>query len=182
MQPILAAGVFGKACQADDTCGTNGRCDPVDAVCICKPLFTACADGCVDLAGDAAHCGGCQVACRPALVCDHGNCAASVTELPPVRVAVGEACTAGENLTAGSSCVAGVTTCNAGKTACNQGCADFKTDWTSCGSCGAVCPGDCVNGVCSWRTQGARGAVAQRPGSVTPGSTPSATARPRSTS
>jgi hypothetical protein len=124
-------------------------CDTADSVCVCQKAWSVCDGACVDLDGDAAHCGACAVTCTGGGVCDHGVCAASVTPSPAPRTAVGAACTGASTCAPGSSCVGGVCACDAGKVACNGACRDYQTDSHSCGACGFIClHASCSDGVC----------------------------------
>src|SRR5688500_4930905 len=55
----------------------------------CPPGLAPCADGCVALVSDPAHCGGCGTACAAAELCTLGSCAA---ECDPSLTPCGRSC------------------------------------------------------------------------------------------
>jgi hypothetical protein len=100
--PLIACGACVDPRNDPQHCGSCGHaCAGADnawPVCIasscalsCKAGFLDCngqaADGCeVDAQHDAAHCGGCGVACSPGQTCAAGVCTGGATCSPPVVI------------------------------------------------------------------------------------------------
>ena len=82
----LHCGGCGRACAAGTACVDGGCTDPCDGgcdestevcdagVCTCRPGLSRCGEGCLDLASDPEHCGGCGQACGGDQRCLEGAC------------------------------------------------------------------------------------------------------------
>jgi hypothetical protein len=125
---------------------------------------------CIATTSDKMNCGGCGMACDPALAdsCGGGQC----------KCGFGPACNAGSaccddgckdlqndaqncgmcglSCGAGATCTNGMCTCGgvqcgAGESCCNGTCVNTMTDPANCGMCGMACTGDmnaCNGGTC----------------------------------
>ena len=116
----------------------------------CPEPFTVCVDECVDTAHDARHCGGCDDACDPGMVCGDGACALSC---PTGQTICSELCVDTDVDTANcgscdSPCDPGeicngsgecALSCQAGLEECGGVCTDTDSSQNHCGACDAPC-------------------------------------------
>ncbi|RKH06699.1 hypothetical protein D7V97_22260 [Corallococcus sp. CA053C] len=115
-------------------CGDNSNPDPVDppdaSVPACdNAAFTRCGDSCVNTASDAAHCGGCGLACATGQACEGGACI-SVCQIGDQQVSAGA-------VNAANACEQCMPLMSA-------------TTWTQLADGTSCSPGQvCVSGVCS---------------------------------
>jgi hypothetical protein len=170
-------------CVVDDHCTLGQRCmgnrcvPGCSATRACPATQACCAGGCVDLAADATHCGGCGTACAAtgavaecrSGACAVGSCAEGLGDCDGAFAngcetntrtalahcgACGTACPTPAN--AAPTCAAGACgfTCAAGFANCDgsaaNGCeADTRVSASHCGVCGVSCPsGTCRAGAC----------------------------------
>lgn len=127
----------------------------------CTSDQTCCADaGCVDLQTNAAHCGGCGVACGAGEACEDGQCVCegvSATGGPACDAAAGLQCCGAPAACVSSNdpqCFCGDTKCSGDQLCCAddgaQRCVNSDRDVMHCGVCGRAC-GDgevCSDGQC----------------------------------
>ncbi|MFT4039301.1 MAG: hypothetical protein QM692_14030 [Thermomicrobiales bacterium] len=90
----------------------------------CKGKLTRCGNSCVDLAMQPAHCGACNNACSPGLMCLNHQCINPADLCDPINGAQ-----------------------------CAGGCTDLRFDLDNCGACGTSCRSPhlavtCDSGVC----------------------------------
>jgi len=146
----VEAACVGVACTGGQRC-TAG-------VCVCPQGQVLCNGACVDVQGDAQHCGRCGNACPSGQACAAGACVMNAcpsgqvpcaggcvdTRIDPNHCgACGAACGAGRN------CVGGQCQCPGGLTLCGTACVNLATDGTNCGACGRTCgAGSCSGGFC----------------------------------
>jgi hypothetical protein len=151
-----------EACQPIDACGpgdNQGTCAFADGGA------GICCDGtCVDLGGDARHCGNCGEVCPAGSFCSGQVCRTDAgSSSPPLADCEDAGCAAGTLCATGYSCR--LTSCPADSngdncitsagpsdgTCCTGACADTITDTRNCGGCGIACsPGEiCVNSACA---------------------------------
>lgn len=130
-----------------------------DAALVCSGTLVSCENECVDLGGNAAHCGGCENECAPGETCLSGNC-----QCPAGTELCAEACRdtavdplhcggCGQPCEAEEQCVGGICGCRAGLERCNGECVDTRLDSGFCGDCNNDCTGTgtpyCLAGTCS---------------------------------
>ncbi|MEZ4449411.1 MAG: hypothetical protein R3B09_08025 [Nannocystaceae bacterium] len=113
---------------------------------------------CVDLDNDAAHCGGCDLACPGGVACVGGEC-----QCPGGQVVCGDACVdtgsskdhcggCDQPCGGGEVCKGGACSASCGDLElCDGGCVDTQIDPGHCGDCMSACaPGTmCVGGQCA---------------------------------
>lgn len=145
------------------------RREPVTPTCPTGQV--ACSGSCVDVTGDARHCGSCGVTCPSDQACIGGRCTPTcpaprrqclagcvdVFSDPSNCGACGARCSATRATTA---CTAGrctLTSCASGYGDCDQnavnGCeASLAVDASNCGACGRSCLAGqrCSAGACAW--------------------------------
>jgi hypothetical protein len=120
-----ASGPACVACPPDQLLGAGCRClcrstgrEPGPDGCPCPTGLTACGAACVDTASDAAHCGGCGLACvagpnTGGVACRGGACV-------------------------GAGCLPGFADCDGDPA---TGCETALGTTDDCGACGDACPG-----------------------------------------
>jgi hypothetical protein len=127
---------------------------------LCTSGLSVCGSECVDLEGDASHCGACGVTCGAQETCQAGACGCqpgtercggacvALASDPANCGACGFACAAGQVCQAGT-CREG---CSAGAERCGDSCVVLAEDARNCGACGAVCPDvqSCHQGRCMY--------------------------------
>lgn len=143
--------VTGTTCPCSPACGAGQVCEA--GTCVCVAGTTACNGTCVDLASDAANCGGCGIACTGGKTCTNGACACPVGQESCEGTCVpAGTCTTACNpaCTGGKDCVGGTCQCPAGQTDCSGTCADLAVSAANCGACGVPCaaPRSCAGGAC----------------------------------
>jgi hypothetical protein len=130
---------------------------------ICPVGEVACHDRCVDLASDAANCGGCGVTCDARATCEQSSCrcgpgltlcgGACVDLLSDAAHcgACATACTPGQVCSTSAGVTACAGACAAGLTDCGGACVDEQADRYHCGACGVACAAgeSCVAGACA---------------------------------
>lgn len=143
----------------DDGQGDGSKSAGPDGGMVC--LGTVCVDACVDLRTNAAHCGGCGLACAAGQRCRDSAC----EEDPcPGQLECGGVCVdpasdgancgdCGTACAEGESCIdghCGLSSCPAGTSRCGAACVDLSSDQASCGACGASCAAteECRDGAC----------------------------------
>ncbi|MBI4951600.1 MAG: hypothetical protein HY908_06175 [Myxococcales bacterium] len=141
---------------SDDDFGAGGE---GGSAASCAALgLEDCGGACVDTDIDAAHCGSCDHACPPGLVCQAGQC----QSCPSGETSCGGVCvdlasdpdncnTCGHVCAPGQTCSLYVCTCGSGLTSCPDGCFDTLSDEAHCGNCDIACaPGQiCSGGFCN---------------------------------
>ncbi len=156
-------GAFGGSSAAGGGAATGGAAGGS----ACGAGLLQCGAECVDVAIDAAHCGGCSQACAPSQVCVGGGCTAPPDVCPPGGCPAGSYCDLAQN-----KCLAGCLNdegckesqrcesnscvgCPTGLGNCDRIAADgcetpIATDTQNCGACGKVCPSgrSCSGGAC----------------------------------
>jgi hypothetical protein len=129
---------------------------------ICPVGEVACHDRCVDLASDAANCGGCGVTCDARATCEASACrcgpglaacgAACVDPLsdPAHCGTCATACAPGQVCSTSAGATACAAGCATGLTACAGACVDEQADRYHCGACDVACAAGeaCVAGAC----------------------------------
>ncbi|MBX5483635.1 MAG: choice-of-anchor L domain-containing protein [Myxococcaceae bacterium] len=162
MRPLsLAVLVMAAACARGTPPAPDGGTESVpDAGPTgCTGASIARCDGeCVNLDGDARHCGACDHACPKNGYCDVGTCTC-----PVGAVLCGDECvdldvdsdhcgSCGNACAPGTACIDGacVLQCSGGARVCNGVCTDVKNDPANCGACGKGCTDgkSCRNGTC----------------------------------
>lgn len=130
---------------------------------VCAAALRACAQGCVDVQTNPAHCGGCGIACGAGQTCQAGVC---TNACPQGQAACGAACAdltthpahcggCNNACPAGQLCVRGGCSATCDQTVCTGTagpvCVSLGEDEAHCGTCNNACTQaeSCIGGQCT---------------------------------
>lgn len=158
---------FEGRCPGTLACTPDFTCEPAEPECELPDMV--CAQRCVDLQTNEAHCGACGHGCGLNETCAAGTCAPlqgnmSCTFCGPGVPCINGVCDCQERgqlcsllcvdttqlafscgdcfaacPNAGEVCRAGACACPTGERLCGMSCTEILTDPTNCGGCGVVC-------------------------------------------